>query len=267
MTVHEGETVGLVGESGSGKTTLGFALLRLEHGDGRIVFAGQDLVDARPRATAAPARAACRSCSRTRSAACRRGMTVGDIVAEGLRVHEPGLTRAERDAGWPRRWRRSGCRPTSMDRYPHEFSGGQRQRIAIARAMVLKPRFVVLDEPTSALDMSVQAQIVDLLRSCRTATGSAICSSATICKVVRALAHRLIVLRHGRVVEEGPADEIFARPQQAYTRDSDGRRVQARRPRLGRRGGGRRDRGVVAVSPALRRPWYPSRRAPRPPAG
>jgi microcin C transport system ATP-binding protein len=145
-------------------------------------------------------------------------MPVGDIIAEGLRVHEPSLSRAERASRVAFELEEVGLPPDSADRYPHEFSGGQRQRIAIARAMVLKPRFVVLDEPTSALDMSVQAQIVDLLRRLQQVHGLAYLFLSHDLKVVRALAHRVVVLRHGRMVEQGSADEVFAHPREAYTR-------------------------------------------------
>jgi microcin C transport system ATP-binding protein len=218
FTLREGETLGLVGESGSGKSTLGFALLRLQHCEGRVVFDGQDL-----------SRVSRRDLRRLRSSmqvvfqdpfgSLSPRMSVGDIVAEGLAVHEPKLTRAERNKRVAAELVEVGLPVDAMNRYPHEFSGGQRQRVAIARAMVLKPRFVVLDEPTSALDMSVQAQIVDLLRKLQDRHGLGYLFISHDLKVVRALAHRLIVLRHGEVVEEGEAAEIFANPQQAYTRD------------------------------------------------
>ncbi len=218
FTLHEGETLGLVGESGSGKSTLGFALLRLQHAEGRIVFAGQDLAEMKGRDLRR-----LRSCMQVvfqdPFGSLSPRMSVGDIIAEGLTVHEPGLTRAERNRRVAGELEEVGLPAEAMDRYPHEFSGGQRQRIAIARAMVLKPRFVVLDEPTSALDMSVQAQIVDLLRKLQNRHGLGYLFISHDLKVVRALAHRLIVLRHGLVVEEGPAARIFSSPQHPYTRD------------------------------------------------
>ena len=186
---------------------------------GRITFDGAGHRHARPARAATAARAACRSCSRTRSAACRRACRSATSSPRGLRVHEPAAQpRPSATAASPRNWRRSDCPPTPPERYPHEFSGGQRQRIAIARAMVLKPRFVVLDEPTSALDMSVQAQIVDLLRRLQQTHGLAYLFISHDLKVVRALAHRVVVLRHGRVVEEGDADSVFAHPREDYTR-------------------------------------------------
>jgi microcin C transport system ATP-binding protein len=145
-------------------------------------------------------------------------MTVAEIIAEGLSVHEPSLTRPERSIRVAMALEEVGLATDIGDRYPHEFSGGQRQRIAIARAMVLKPRFVVLDEPTSALDMSVQAQIVDLLQQLQADHQLGYLFISHDLRVVRALAHRIVVLRHGRVVEQGPADEMLARPQHPYTR-------------------------------------------------
>jgi microcin C transport system ATP-binding protein len=216
--LHEGETLGLVGESGSGKSTLGFALLRLQAARGRIVFAGTDLADL-PRRELRRLRSSMQVVFQDPFGSLSPRMSVGEIVSEGLEVHEPGLTRAERNTRVAAELEEVGLPAETMNRYPHEFSGGQRQRIAIARAMVLKPRFVVLDEPTSALDMSVQAQIVDLLRKLQERHRLAYLFISHDLKVVRALAHRLIVLRHGVVVEEGSAAEIFASPQYPYTRD------------------------------------------------
>nr|MBA3517017.1 ATP-binding cassette domain-containing protein [Hyphomicrobiales bacterium] len=145
-------------------------------------------------------------------------MVIGDIVAEGLRVHEPKLGRDEREDRVVRALNEVGIDPESRFRYPHEFSGGQRQRVAIARAMVLEPRFVMLDEPTSALDMSIQAQIVDLLRELQERHKLSYLFISHDLKVVRALANDVIVMRDGKVVEAGAADEIFDRPQSEYTR-------------------------------------------------
>ncbi len=218
FTLHEGETLGLVGESGSGKSTLGFALLRLQPCEGRVVFAGQDL-SALKRRELRRLRSSMQVVFQDPFGSLSPRMAVGDIIAEGLTVHEPGLTRAERNTRVAAELEEVGLPVDAMNRYPHEFSGGQRQRIAIARAMVLKPRFVVLDEPTSALDMSVQAQIVDLLRKLQDRHGLGYLFISHDLKVVRALAHRLMVLRHGTVVEEGPAARIFADPAHPYTRD------------------------------------------------
>ena len=216
LTVHEGETVGLVGESGSGKTTLALAALRLEPVRGRIVFAGQDIVGLR-RSAMRRMRARLQIVFQDPFGSLSPRMTVGDIVAEGLGVHEPGLRRPERDRLVTAALEEVGLPADSMERYPHEFSGGQRQRIAIARAIVLKPALIVLDEPTSALDMSVQAQIVALLRDLRERHNLAYLFISHDLKVVRALAHRVVVLRQGKIVEEGPADRIFLHPREEYT--------------------------------------------------
>ena len=217
LTVRAGETVGLVGESGSGKTTLALAALRLEPVQGRVVFAGQDVVQLGRAATRA-LRARMQIVFQDPYGSLSPRMTVGDIVAEGLGVHEPRLTRPERDRRVIEALGEVGLPAGMMDRYPHEFSGGQRQRIAIARVIILKPALVVLDEPTSALDMSVQAQIIALLRDLRARHDLAYLFISHDLKVVRALAHRVVVLREGRIVEEGPADAIFNHPREEYTR-------------------------------------------------
>jgi microcin C transport system ATP-binding protein len=217
LEVREGETVGLVGESGSGKTTMALAALRLERATGRIGFAGEDIA-ALDRRALRQLRARMQIVFQDPFGSLSPRMPVGEIVAEGLRVHEPKLGSVERARRVAAELEEVGLPADSADRYPHEFSGGQRQRIAIARAMVLKPRLVVLDEPTSALDMSVQAQIVDLLRRLQQAHGLAYLFISHDLKVVRALAHRVVVLRDGRVVEQGRADDVFANPREAYTR-------------------------------------------------
>jgi microcin C transport system ATP-binding protein len=218
LTVHEGETIGLVGESGSGKTTLALAALRLEQARGRIVFMGRDLIPLNRRAMR-PLRSRMQIVFQDPFGSLSPRMTIGDIVGEGLSVHEPRLSAAERDERVLTALRDVGLPDDAMGRYPHEFSGGQRQRIAIARAMVLKPAMVVLDEPTSALDMSVQAQIVALLRDLRDRHNLAYLFISHDLKVVRALAHHVVVLRGGKVVEQGPADEIFQSPREEYTRE------------------------------------------------
>jgi microcin C transport system ATP-binding protein len=215
--VHEGETVGLVGESGSGKSTMGFALLGLVPGQGTIRFENQCITMLSKRSLQR-LRARMQIVFQDPFGSLSPRMPVGEIVAEGLAVHEPRLTQAERERRVAEALEEVGLPPAVAERYPHEFSGGQRQRIAIARAMVLKPRFVVLDEPTSALDMSVQAQIVDLLRRLQQDHALGYLFISHDLKVVRALAHRLVVLRHGRVVEQGPAAEVLARPRADYTR-------------------------------------------------
>ncbi len=217
VTIHEGETVGLVGESGSGKTTLGLALLRLEGSQGAIRFEGRDI---QPLSTGAlrPLRRRMQIVFQDPFGSLSPRLSVGEIIGEGLEVHEPGLDRAARDAAVAGAMAEVGLDPATAGRYPHEFSGGQRQRIAIARALVLKPRLVVLDEPTSALDVSVQAQVVDLLRALQAKHRLAYLFISHDLRVVRALAHRIIVLKDGRVVEEGEAERLTAAPTQPYTR-------------------------------------------------
>jgi len=217
ILVREGETVGLVGESGSGKSTAGFGLLRLEAAEGNVVFEGQDLskLDIRVRRKV---RARAQIVFQDPYGSLSPRLNVGEIVAEGLTVHEPKLSRAQRNARVEEVLNEVGLPEGCLEHYPHEFSGGQRQRVAIARAMVLRPRFVVLDEPTSALDMSVQAQIVELLRRLQRDHDLGYLFISHDLKVIRALAHRVMVMRRGKVVEEGPADEIFARPREDYTK-------------------------------------------------
>ncbi|CAO4134265.1 ABC transporter ATP-binding protein [Methylorubrum extorquens] len=217
LRVRAGETVGVVGESGSGKTTLGLALLRLTESEGPIVFLGQR-IEARGPALMRPLRKDMQVVFQDPYGSLSPRMSVGDIVAEGLAVQ--GLVKGgdERRALVAKALTDVGLDPAAMDRYPHEFSGGQRQRIAIARAIVLKPRFVVLDEPTSALDRSVQAQIVTLLRDLQRERGIAYLFISHDLKVVRALSNYVMVMQHGQVVEEGPAEEIFAAPKTDYTR-------------------------------------------------
>jgi len=217
VAVREGQTLGVVGESGSGKTTLGLALLRLTSSQGRIVFLGRDIHGTKFRETR-PLRAEMQVVFQDPYGSLSPRMVIGDVVAEGLRVHEKDLPAAERDARVVRALNEVGIDPESRFRYPHEFSGGQRQRIAIARAMVLEPRFVMLDEPTSALDMSVQAQVVDLLRELQERHNLSYLFISHDLKVVRALANDVIVMRDGKVVEAGTADEIFDKPKSDYTR-------------------------------------------------
>jgi microcin C transport system ATP-binding protein len=196
---------------------MGLATLQLERASGHFTFDGQDIASC-DRRVMYKLRSCMQIVFQDPYGSLSPRMPVGDIVAEGLRVHEPHLTRAERADRVAAELEEVGLPTDSAERYPHEFSGGQRQRIAIARAMVLKPRFVVLDEPTSALDMSVQAQIVDLLRRLQETHGLAYLFISHDLKVVRALAHRVIVLRHGRIVEEGDADTVFTHPREDYTR-------------------------------------------------
>ena len=217
ITLRAGQTVGVVGESGSGKTTLGLALSRLIASEGRISFIGQS-IDSYSYEMMKPLRNRLQVVFQDPYGSLSPRMSVGEIVAEGLKVHERQLSADERDTRVAQALEEVGLDPATRWRYPHEFSGGQRQRIAIARAMVLKPRFVMLDEPTSALDMSVQAQVVDLLRDLQAKHELAYLFISHDLKVVKALANDVIVMRNGKVVESGPAAEIFADPQQEYTR-------------------------------------------------
>jgi len=216
VEIREGETVGLVGESGSGKTTLGLAMLRLETSEGGIAFEGRDIAGL-DRAALRPLRARMQIVFQDPYGALSPRMTVGEIVGEGLAVHEK-LSAAERAARVAAALEEVGLLPEMAERYPHEFSGGQRQRIAIARALVLKPRLVVLDEPTSALDVSVQAQVVELLRELQAKHRLAYLFISHDLRVVRAMAHRIVVLKDGRVVEQGEAEAVVDAPQQPYTR-------------------------------------------------
>lgn len=221
LKLRAGETVGIVGESGSGKSTLGFALLRLLQGQskvmqGKVSFLGNDLATLAPDALRA-ARRTMQIVFQDPYGSLSPRLTVGAIIAEGLQIHGIG-TSAERKARVAALLEEVGLDPALESRYPHEFSGGQRQRIAIARAMILNPKFVVLDEPTSALDMSVQVQIVDLLRDLQRKHGLGYLFISHDLRVVRALAHHVIVLKDGKMVEAGTAEQIFSTPQQDYTR-------------------------------------------------
>ncbi|MGF7158895.1 microcin C transport system ATP-binding protein [Rhodoligotrophos appendicifer] len=215
--VREGQTLGVVGESGSGKTTLGLALLRLISSEGRIAFLGKPIDSISP-SELRSARKDMQVVFQDPYGSLSPRMPIVDIVAEGLLVQNRDLSRTERRERVAAALEEVGLDPGAMDRYPHEFSGGQRQRIAIARAMVLQPRFVMLDEPTSALDMSVQAQIVDLLRELQERHGLAYMFISHDLKVVRALANEVLVMKDGRVVEAGPAADIFDNPKTDYTK-------------------------------------------------
>ncbi|MBH62643.1 MAG: microcin ABC transporter ATP-binding protein [Alphaproteobacteria bacterium] len=217
VTVRERHTVGVVGESGSGKTTLGLALLRLIKSDGPIHFDGQ-MIQGLGFKELRPLRREMQIVFQDPFASLSPRLSAGQIIEEGLLVHGSGTTFEERRGIIGDALKEVGLDPGMQDRYPHEFSGGQRQRIAIARAMALKPRFVVLDEPTSALDRSVQAQIVDLLRDLQERHNLAYMFISHDLKVVRALADEIIVMRDGKVVEQGSADQVFDDPQTAYTK-------------------------------------------------
>ncbi len=218
LSVRRGETVGVVGESGSGKSTLGRALLKLVPASGMVRFEDRNLAPL-DRAELRPLRRNMQVVFQDPFGSLSPRMTAGEIVTEGLLVHEPGLTRGERDARAVEAFNEVRLDPASRHRFPHEFSGGQRQRIAIARAMILKPKLVVLDEPTSALDRSVQAEIVDLLRGLQVKHGLAYVFISHDLAVVRALSDRILVMRNGSIVEQGAARDIVANPREAYTQD------------------------------------------------
>jgi microcin C transport system ATP-binding protein len=216
LTVRAGETLGVVGESGSGKTTLALAVLRLVNSTGRITVLGRDIQGARTRDLRS-LRRDLQVVFQDPFGSLSPRMTAEEIIAEGLGVHgvEPGRNRQDMVADI---MAEVGLDPASMGRYPHEFSGGQRQRIAIARAMILRPKLVVLDEPTSALDMTVQVQIVDLLRDLQAKHGLAYIFISHDLRVVRALSHKVMVMRNGDVVEAGETQALFANPQTDYTK-------------------------------------------------
>ncbi|MEH6776069.1 MAG: dipeptide ABC transporter ATP-binding protein, partial [Cereibacter changlensis] len=216
LAIRAGETVGVVGESGSGKTTLALAIMRLIASEGPVVFMGQDISGYRSRQMR-DLRRDMQIVFQDPFGSLSPRMTVEQIIAEGLGVHglEPGRNRREMVAEI---MTEVGLDPAAMGRYPHEFSGGQRQRVAIARAMILRPKLVVLDEPTSALDMTVQVQIVDLLRDLQRKWGLAYLFISHDLRVVRALSHRVMVMKEGDVVEEGDSATVFAAPKNDYTR-------------------------------------------------
>jgi len=217
IKLRAGQTLGVVGESGSGKTTLGLALLRLISSEGPIAYVGKriDGLDSR---SMRPLRRQMQAVFQDPYGSLSPRLSVGQIIEEGLLIQSPELSREERRARVSQALKEVDLDPDSQDRYPHEFSGGQRQRIAIARAMVLQPKFVMLDEPTSALDVSVQAQIVDLLRELQDRHGLSYLFISHDLKVVRALANSVIVMRNGKVVEQGTAEQIFSSPRKAYTK-------------------------------------------------
>jgi len=217
IAIPRGQTLGVVGESGSGKSTMGLALLRLIGSEGDICFEEQPIADMNFKRMR-KLRNRMQIVFQDPFASLSPRLTVCQIVEEGLTQFRPDLSYDERRAAVRQVLDEVGLRDDVLDRYPHEFSGGQRQRIAIARAIILKPDFIVLDEPTSALDMSVQAEIVDLLRELQVRHGLTYLFISHDLKVVRALAHDLLVLKDGVVVEHGPADEIFNAPRSDYTR-------------------------------------------------
>ena len=217
IQVRAGQTIGVVGESGSGKTTLGLALSRMISSQGVIRFGDKD-INQYSFKQMRPLRREMQIVFQDPYGSLSPRMSISDIIAEGLLIHEKGLSEDSRDARVVHALNEVGLDPSMRFRYPHEFSGGQRQRVAIARAMVLNPKFVMLDEPTSALDMSVQAQVVDLLRGLQQKHQLAYLFISHDLKVVKALANDLIVMRNGKIVEHGPAAEIFNRPKSDYTK-------------------------------------------------
>ena len=217
LAVKQGQTLGVVGESGSGKTTLGLALLRLISSDGPIVYLGKR-IDGLDSKRMRPLRRDMQIVFQDPYGSLSPRLSIGQIIEEGLLTQQPRPGPEERQKRVARALREVGLDPTMQDRYPHEFSGGQRQRIAIARALVLEPKFLILDEPTSALDVSVQAQIIDLLRDLQERHKLTYLFISHDLKVVRALANEVIVLRHGKVVEQGLARELFADPKTPYTK-------------------------------------------------
>ncbi|KAF0675721.1 ABC transporter ATP-binding protein [Profundibacterium mesophilum] len=217
LEVRAGETVGVVGESGSGKTTLALAIMRLISSEGPIHFGGRNLQGLSGRQMR-PLRADMQIVFQDPFGSLSPRMTVEEIIAEGLTIHRRDLDAGRRREEVAMMMREVGLDPATMHRYPHEFSGGQRQRIAIARAMILRPRLVVLDEPTSALDMTVQVQIVELLRNLQAKYQLAYIFISHDLKVVRALSHKVMVMKRGDVIEAGPAEQVFDAPQTPYTR-------------------------------------------------
>lgn len=217
VTIKSGHTVGVVGESGSGKSTLGYALLRLVNSQGKITFEDKDISNFK-RKQMTPLREDMQVVFQDPFSALSPRMSVADIIGEGLKVHRPDLDAKGRDDLVVESLKDVHLDPATRHRYPHEFSGGQRQRIAIARAMVLHPKFVVLDEPTSALDVSVQVEIIDLLRELQEKHSLAYLFISHDLRVVRAMSHDMIVMKNGKVVESGKAEDIFNNPKDTYTK-------------------------------------------------
>ena len=218
MQVRQGETVGIVGESGSGKSTLGRALLRLLPATGMVRFEDRNLMPL-DRARLRPLRRHMQMVFQDPYGALSPRLTAGEIVTEGLLVHEPASKRRDRDQRAIAAFEEVQLDPATRHRFPHEFSGGQRQRLAIARAIILKPKLLVLDEPTSALDRSVQKEIVELLRGLQASHGLAYVFISHDLTVVRAMADRIVLMRAGRIVEQGTTDQVFETPQSAYARE------------------------------------------------
>jgi microcin C transport system ATP-binding protein len=217
LKVHAGQTVGIVGESGSGKTTLALALLRILSSKGAIYFEDRMIQGLRHQELR-PLRQEIQIIFQDPFGSLSPRMSVYEIIEEGLEVHRIGASPEDREALIIKAMRDVGLDPESRSRYPHEFSGGQRQRIALARAIVLKPRLIVLDEPTSSLDMTVQAQILELLRALQREHNLAYIFISHDLKVIRSLANYILVMQNGKLIEEGTTDEIFDRPRHEYTK-------------------------------------------------
>lgn len=217
LAVHEGETLGIVGESGSGKSTLGMSLIRLQPSTGGTITFGGERIDQLSRREMRPLRPDLQVVFQDPFSSLNPRMIIRQIIAEGLIVNNIGNSSKERENLIRDALNDVQMDPHVMDRFPNEFSGGQRQRIAIARAMVLKPRFILLDEPTSALDLSIQAQIIDLLRDLRRKHKLSYIFISHDLKVVKALCHKVLVMQHGKVVEEGFTEDVLAKPKTSYT--------------------------------------------------
>jgi microcin C transport system ATP-binding protein len=216
VTLHAGETLGIVGESGSGKTTLGMCLLRLQNCEGEIIFDGKSL-DQLKNHQLRPLRKEFQVVFQDPYSSLSPRMTVEDIVGEGLKIHFPKLNQSQRREKIVKVLREVGLEENMLWRYPHEFSGGQRQRIAIARVIILEPKLILLDEPTSALDVSVQKQVLELLRKLQVKHNISYLFITHDLKVVRAISHRLVVMQTGKLIEQGSTEEVFNRPQHPYT--------------------------------------------------
>jgi microcin C transport system ATP-binding protein len=217
LSVKEGETIGVVGESGSGKSTLAYALLQLVKGTGSVKFCGEEIMGKNLRQLRSM-RPHMQIIFQDPFSSLNPRLSVGQIVSEGLEIHQPGLGRTEIRRQVDDILVEVGLAAGSFDRYPHEFSGGQRQRIAIARALVLKPKLVILDEPTSALDRPIQAEIIELLRGLQKKYKIAYLFISHDLKVVRAMSHRIIVMKDGAIVEEGNAGEVYTNPKTTYAK-------------------------------------------------
>ncbi|MES2253219.1 MAG: ABC transporter ATP-binding protein [Pseudomonadota bacterium] len=218
LSLRQGETIGIVGESGSGKSTLAYALLRLISSRGEIRLEGKR-IDGAIIKDLRPLRSSFQIIFQDPFSALNPRFSVDQLISEGLVVHQPNLKEHERDRLVANILIEVGLSPDMRHRFPHEFSGGQRQRIAIARALILKPRILVLDEPTSALDRSIQAEVIDLLRNLQTKHGFSYLFISHDLKVVRAMSHRILVMRNGQIVEEGAVNELFEHPKELYTKE------------------------------------------------